>query len=80
MSSPVHTYDHHTGAPPTDPKAVKKIEKKIEHEAKTEEKALKSFMKDLSKTEKAEVKADSVGLPFYAAPYQWAATNRVILD
>jgi chromosome segregation ATPase len=59
MSSPVNAYDHHTGAPTTDPKAVKKLEKKIEHEAKSEEKMLKSVMKDLSRTEKAEVKADT---------------------
>ncbi|KAF5322808.1 hypothetical protein D9619_001078 [Psilocybe cf. subviscida] len=59
MSSPVHAYDHHTGVPSTDPKAVKKMEKKIEHEAKNEEKMLKTVMKDLEKTEKAEVKADT---------------------
>jgi hypothetical protein len=43
--------------PPTDPSALKKIEKTIEKEAKAEEKHVQQVLKDLHSTEKADAKA-----------------------
>ncbi|KAH0839620.1 hypothetical protein J3R83DRAFT_536 [Lanmaoa asiatica] len=45
---------------PSDPKAVKKMEKTIAKEAQTDEKDYEHVLKELKRTEKSEVKASRI--------------------